>query len=351
MAFARISSIGMQADRIRADLRQRFQRWALRGRAPEPVPVILGQRRVYVLPTGAGLAYAVALVVMLLGAINYSLSLGHALVFLLVGLGIAAILNTFRNLAHLRITTARCPPVFAGQDAHFGLVLHNPSKHVRLGITLHTGTQAPLSVDLPAQDSLDIALPVPAKQRGWLALPRVTLATTYPLGLVRTWAYAEPALRCLVYPAPAVDAPPLPRGGGQNPGRLRQGSGNDDFAGLRSHIPGEPLQHVAWKAAARQPEGELLAKHFAGESGDMLWLDWQALPSGLDNEARIAVLTRWVLDAQAGGGAWGLRLPGRTLPPVTGEAHLHRCLEALALHGQPTPEKQAAPATTMTPSS
>jgi len=83
----------------------------------------------------------------------------------------------------------------------------------------------------------------------------------------------------------------------------------------------------------------------------MLWLDWQALPSGLDNEARIAVLTRWVLDAQAGGGAWGLRLPGRTLPPVTGEAHLHRCLEALALHGQPTPEKQAAPATTMTPSS
>ena len=62
----------------------------------------------FVLPTRAGLAYLVALVVMLIGAINYPLSLGYALVFLLGGLGVSTILNTFRNLAHLRITTGRC---------------------------------------------------------------------------------------------------------------------------------------------------------------------------------------------------------------------------------------------------
>ena len=40
-----------------------FTNWALRGRPPEPTPIILTQRRVFVLPTRAGLAYFVALVV------------------------------------------------------------------------------------------------------------------------------------------------------------------------------------------------------------------------------------------------------------------------------------------------
>jgi hypothetical protein len=35
---------------------------------------------------------------MLIGAINYNLSLGHALVFLLAGLGLVAMVHTFRNL-------------------------------------------------------------------------------------------------------------------------------------------------------------------------------------------------------------------------------------------------------------
>ncbi|HEY3432490.1 MAG TPA: DUF58 domain-containing protein [Rhodocyclaceae bacterium] len=328
---------------LRADLRQRFQRWALRGRPPEPVPILLNQRRVYVLPTGAGLAYTLALLVMLLGAINYSLSLGHALVFLLVGLGVAAILNTFRNLAHISISTSRCPPVFAGQNAHFGLVLHNPSRHARYCLTLSAANQPAVTADIPPKDSLDIALPVAALQRGWLALPRITLATTYPLGLVRTWAYAEPALYCLIYPAPAQEAPPLPRGSGSQQGKLKQGAGNDDFAGLRSHLPGEPLQHVAWKSVARQPDGELLSKHFAGESSETLWLDWQALPATLEVESRLSILARWVLDAEASGVQWGLRLPGKELPPASGEQHRHRCLEALALFGQPvSPTRQPA---------
>jgi hypothetical protein len=60
-----------------------------------------------------------ALVVMLLGAINYNLALGHALVFLLAGLGVVGMIHTFRNLFGLVITPGRCEPVFAGETAHF----------------------------------------------------------------------------------------------------------------------------------------------------------------------------------------------------------------------------------------
>ncbi len=312
---------------------QAFTNWALRGRPPEPTPIILTQRRVFVLPTRAGLAYFVALVVMLIGAINYTLNLGYALVFLLGGLGVATILNTFRNLAHLHITTGRCEPVFAGEAARFGLVLHNLRNTERLSLRLWAQKHASVSVDVPPLDTFEAALPVTARQRGWLMLPRVTLETTFPLGLVRAWSYAAPAQRCLVYPAPALEAPPLPTGSGEQRGSRRQGSGNDDFAGLRDHQFSDPPRHVAWKVVARQNNDTLLTKLFAGENTQSLWLDWHALPITLDVEARLSLLARWVCDAHAASLSYGLRLPQRTVNPGSGDSHFHQCLQALALHG------------------
>ena len=64
--------------------------WLFRWRQSDGTsPLVLGQRRVFILPTRAGLLFAATLATMLLGAINYSLALGHALVFLLAGLGVA----------------------------------------------------------------------------------------------------------------------------------------------------------------------------------------------------------------------------------------------------------------------
>ena len=52
----------------------------------------------------------------------------------------------------------------------------------------------------------------------------------------------------------------------------RAGSGQDDFAGLRSYQPGDSLKHVAWKAAARgQP---VMTKQFTGLEAGQLWLAW-----------------------------------------------------------------------------
>jgi uncharacterized protein (DUF58 family) len=65
-----------------------------------------------------------------------------------------------------------------------------------------------------------------------------------------------------------------------------------------------------------------------------LWLDWALLPPGLDTEARLSRLTRWVIDAHAAGLSFGLRLPGAELLPASGDAQRERCLEALALFDQ-----------------
>lgn len=317
---------------LRHRLHEAFVRWALRVRPPEPAPIILTQRRVFVLPTRSGLAYAAALGVILLGAMNYNLSLGHALVFLLAGLGIVAILHTFRNLVLIALRPGRCEPVFAGSLAQFALVLENRRPDARTGLRLSIGDQDPVEVDIDAGASLVATLGFPARRRGWLPMPRVTIETTWPLGLVRAWSYAVPELDCLVYPAPAAKAPPLPWSSDSARGTSRDGRGADDFSGLRKHQVADAPRHVAWKAVARQQDGPLLTKLFAGASAQQIWLDWNALPATTDGEQRLSILARWMLDADAAGLAWGLRLPALRLAPDNGPAQLAAGLRALALH-------------------
>jgi hypothetical protein len=112
----------------------------------------------------------------------------------------------------------------------------------------------------------------------------------------------------------------------------KQHAGDDDFAGLRSAAPGDPLQRIAWKAYARNDL--LLLKEFASGAGEPCLLDWELLPE-LDVEQRIAQLTRWCLDADAAGRSLALRLPGESVPLGQGPKHLAACLEALALFQPP----------------
>ena len=64
--------------------------------------------------------------------------------------------------------------------------------------------------------------------------------------------------------------------------------------------PGDPLRRIAWKAYARG-QG-LHTKQYAGTDVVSHVFDWDSL-RGLDTEARLAQLCRWVLDAQERGEA------------------------------------------------
>ena len=78
-------------------------------------------------------------------------------------------------------------------------------------------------------------------------------------------------------------------------------------------------------------DDSLLTKQFSGRAASELWLDWTMTPPGAGVEARLQRLSRWIIDAHAAGLAFGLRLPGVTHPPASGDAQRERCLEALAL--------------------
>ncbi len=304
----------------------------------EPGHVVLVMRRVFIVPTRPGLAFAGLLLVMWIGSINYSLGLGFALTFFTAACAVADMVMTAKNLALLRLVPGRAPPVFSGQEAQFELHVHNDTARDRYAILmgfLHDG-EPRHALDAPAGGSAQATLSAATEGRGWLAAPRVRLVTRFPLGLFRAWSYWQPDLRVLVYPAPEADAPPLPMSGAAS----EDGHGTvglDNFAGIRSYQPGDPMRHLAWRQIARvDPSlgGQLTTKHFEGGAVSDILLDFTALPPALDVEMRLSRLTRWVLDAEARALPYALRVGGRELGPGLGDAHRAACLQALALYGE-----------------
>ena len=60
-----------------------------------------------------------------------------------------------------------------------------------------------------------------------------------------------------------------------------------------------------------------------------LWLDWDLL-EGRPAEQRLSILCYWVLVLDKKQQPYGMKLPGLTLPPDTGDTHRLRALDALA---------------------
>ena len=298
-------------------------------RAPEPGTIYLRQNRVYILPSRPGLAFGTALGVMLIGSINYNLSLGYILTFLIASMGLVAILHTFRNLVHLHITPGRVDPVFAGETAWFELYVENRAGYDRFSIVLwHQGKAT--HCDVASGRGATVSVPVSAARRGWLAPDRITADTRFPVGLLRAWSYIQPDMRCLVYPKPDDGRLPLPEASSSTGEKRVAAGGSDDFAGLRPYQASDSPRHIHRKAAAR--EQGLQTKVFSGRATAELWLDWNQLPPNLDVESKLSRLTRWVLLANQDELRYGLRLPGLELAPDSGESHRLACLRELALY-------------------
>ncbi len=98
---------------------------------------------------------------MLAGSINYQLSLGYILTFLLAGMGVVSILHTYRNLAHLAVSAGRVEPVFAGDTLRFHLHFDNPTTFDRVSIEARCDA-ARAACDVPAHGAATVVLMLPA---------------------------------------------------------------------------------------------------------------------------------------------------------------------------------------------
>jgi uncharacterized protein (DUF58 family) len=297
-------------------------------------PVVLRHSRIYILPTRRGWALLATVVTMLVASLNYSLTLGIGVAFLLAGLLASALLHTFRNLAGIEVTPLSASETFAGGHVVFTLALHGGAVP-RNAVTL-TAADARAIGDVAPGEALTLNLEALAPARGRQPLGRVTLSSNYPMGLWRGWAYVHFPLAGIVYPAVEIGAPPLPSGpSGQDALATGRHSEDADLAGLREFQRGDPPQRVAWKAVARG--AGWFTKEFDGVGGGgPVTLAWNSLPASLGNEARLSRLTAWVMAAERTARPFALSLPGTNLPGSQGREHRRGALSALALFPRET---------------
>ena len=302
----------------------------------------MSAHRIYILPTRSWTVLLAVLAAMWYAAISQGNSAAYLLMFFLGSLVMVSAIHAHFALAGLELRVGHIPAVFAGEPTRAPVEVLNPTRRPRMalavaprGYVFKDAAHVSLKNMGPgATETADLLLHT--ERRGRLALERLALTTVYPLGFFRAWRYEPTDASCLVYPVPSGHMP-LPMGANLTADvPTGADAGGDDYSGVRPYQTGESQRHVDWRAVARgQP---LLVKQFSGAGSRRVWLDYTDVAVIRDVESRLSQMSRWIIDAERDGYAYGLRLPHFEAEPAHGNAHYHRCLGALAVFDEtPSP--------------
>ena len=311
-------------------INQRFNLWILnrvrQKRGSPELPFTLEYRHIYVMPTMFGFWFGVLLALTAIGGLNFNNNMVLLLAFIMASIAQMTSLLAYRNLSGLTLLGFRAAPVFAGQAARFTVLLKNPEERLRFAIQLVSGESGDCT-DINPQATGRLELELMTSRRGWIELKPFRIENRYPLGLFRAWSVIIPKARCLVYPAPVPNPPPLPKTGRGDYGATRKGEG-EHLHGLREYYPGDPLGRIAWRTSARHQT--LYSKTMESPCEEACELNWYLL-GGRSTEEKLSLLTAWVLRAERQQIPYSLEMPAAALPAEFGEDHRNACLEILAL--------------------
>lgn len=300
----------------------------IRRHGRDSLPINIHRRRIYILPTRFGLMLGIILAAMLIAGLNYNSNLALAFAFLIASMALVTMHHCNRNLLRLSVDATTEVDALAGGEAKFEFELRNGSNVDRRDIEVRC-LAGSATGSVAAGESKSIEVTVPVAQRGVTRVNQFELRTRYPFGWFYSWTYVQGPITIYAAPAPA-GMRALPAAAASGNGCFAEVRGDEDFSGLRAYEPGVALKHMAWKVLARG--GEAVVRSYSGLASRPEWLDWGAL-EGLDVEARLSQLCMWVLESDAVQRPYGLRIPGREIPPSGGAAHRFTCLRALATFG------------------
>lgn len=296
-----------------------------------------------------GLAYAFTLVVIMLGAINGQ----NNVLFWLFGLGVAGLLISgfLSGAALMGLELEREVPAFATRLEELRIRYRLRSRNRLFPAFALTIEEVPdprhgASPDWPrftpkpvaylarvpaGKGATAVGTALPAR-RGEMTFGGVRVWTTFPFGLTRkSVTFWQPA-RVLVLPRfPEVEPHVLNtlRRGGDEGRTPRRGRNGDEFYSHREYVPGDAMRRVSWKATARL--GRVVVRELATTPAHRVWIC--AIAEGQSSECVVDAAAALARSALTSGLEVGLLSPeGKLLiPPSSGERHLKRCREVLAM--------------------
>jgi len=295
--------------------------------------------RLLVLPNRNSLGLFAVLIAMWYAGAGQNNGAAYLLCFTVAGIAAVSAVHAWANLRGITLRAGMIAPVFAGETLLLPLHANAKAGRRHTAIVAHVPGNEGVTIfeEISGEHPVRGELYVKERKRGHFESLTVRVHSLYPLGFFTARQTFELYQTHFVYPRPFGDLP-LPAAfdpaSERNAGARTEG---DDFAGVREWQPGESMRHVDWKAVARgQP---VMIKQWSGVAGDLLVLEWEALPH-LGLEEKLCQLAQWAITAEKAGATYDLRLPGFEIDPGRGESHFHACMRALASYH---PEQIDAP--------
>jgi uncharacterized protein (DUF58 family) len=292
----------------------------------------LSNNKIYILPTKAGLFFALILFLMLITAINFSNSLIYLLTFFLASLAISSMFFTQKSLLGLSFQAGVASPVYCQQISQVPLNISYAPNYQSLPSCLTIKLENfTLTIDSLEQQEA-IMLPIKTLKRGYVKIPLITISSIFPFGLFNAWSNIKLSNQSVVYPLPIISddfvklAQKSVHSGKQN----SSNKGMEDFIGLDKYVAGQSLKQVHWKAYAKQ-QGMYIKKFSGGSLSDRYWFDFEMFEPFSTLEQRLSYLTYFILQADKNGDSYGLKIPKHTIAINNGSIHKHQCLKAMAL--------------------
>lgn len=318
---------------------KRFSRW-LEKRIPDKRQFQMDMSNVFIFPSKFGIVYCLLCGLLFILGTNYRNNLMLLFSYFLLAMFLVNLLVSYANFVRLKVQLGKLSSVYALNDCPLPLWLGDSHcqniSELNCAGKIHFrfwGSERQKSIE-SENHSNPVVLNLPTDKRGYMVLPRITIESFYPLGLFRCWTHIRFINKVLIYPQPipteliienqltgeeeALDLDTLP--------------GQNDFDALKSYERGEPLSRVAWKLVAKG--GDMMTKQFSDSYNSALWLDIRHYnDQGL--ESAISKLTWLVIELTQRKASFGLILGEQRIEVNTGNPHMEKCLEALAVFNTP----------------
>jgi uncharacterized protein (DUF58 family) len=306
----------------------------LNKRIPPTQVYQLNKRSIFIFPTGFGWGFLITLFGLFILGTNYQNNLVLLLCQFLAAVMLIHVFISYRNFSMLTPSVQNIRPVYAGEPVAVTIQFQtqgkkNTSEYCQ-GIVQTSLYHSDDIQSTDANQQHEATLLLSTHERGRFTLPRITIKSDYPLGLIRCWTHLDFAQQFLVYPSPQVNSVPLldsqPNVQNAQTGKQHQ-EGMDDFHALQTYRIGDPLHRVAWKRVAKG--GDWVIKEFKRETNEHAWLLLSATQAN-SREEQVSKLTWQVIKLTEQGTSFGLDLNSKRIEPNNGHAHMHECLTALA---------------------
>lgn len=273
--------------------------------------------------------YGILLAITFIAGINYANNLILGLCFFLASLFIITIHYTFSHLSKLQLKLVDVINAQVGDAVQVIIEVSSqakrPHRQIRLSFakdvfsyqeplqqpTLSSNLRSPANHVLLNQvkEPQLVSLWLPAEKRGKLNLPRLTVSTLYPLGILRAWSYVFFEGHAWVYPAALaydIQATQLVKSDDEQEYSGQSQAGQEDFDQLDNYVMGESLARISWGHLARG-QG-LLSKRFVDAVGQEQYLDYYQMPA-ITHEEKLKQLRHGIDTLSKSHTPFRLRLP------------------------------------------